>query len=147
MTSIQSHRLRTGVAAVALLLLGVKIGLALDPPKRFTQLLSTSETIVGEPIVYPTGAPAKITTGIVQMMPGDESGWHTHGVPLTGLILEGELTIDYGDKGKKTLQQGESIAEAISVPHNSKNTGSVPMKLFVVYIGAEGLPINVPIKK
>lgn len=138
-------RYRIGIGAIALFLLGAATALALAPP-RFMPLLSTSKTVMDEPIVYPQGAPAKLTTGIVTMPPGAETGWHTHGVPLTGLILEGELTVDYGDKGKRTYKEGQSLAEAINIPHNGKNTGIGPMRLFVVYIGAEGLPTSVPVK-
>ena len=138
-------RYRVGIGAIALFLLGAATALALAPP-RFMPLLSTSKTVMDEPIVYPQGAPAKLTTGIVTMPPGAETGWHTHGVPLTGLILEGELTVDYGDKGKRTYKEGQSLAEAINIPHNGKNTGIGPMRLFVVYIGAEGLPTSVPVK-
>jgi quercetin dioxygenase-like cupin family protein len=136
---------RIGIGAIALFLLGAATALALAPP-RFMPLLSTSKTVMDEPIVYPQGALAKLTTGIVTMPPGAETGWHTHGVPLTGLILEGELTVDYGDKGKRTYKEGQSLAEAINIPHNGKNTGIGPMRLFVVYIGAEGLPTSVPVK-
>ena len=139
-------RYRIGIGAIALFLLGAATALALAPP-RFMPLLSASKTVMDEPIVYPQGAPAKLTTGIVTMPPGAETGWHTHGVPLTGLILEGELTVDYGDKGKRTYKEGQSLAEAINIPHNGKNTGIGPMRLFVVYIGAEGLPTSVPVKQ
>ena len=138
-------RYRIGTGAIALFVFGAATALALAPP-RFMPLLSTSKTVMDEPIVYPQGAPAKLTTGIVTMPPGAETGWHTHGVPLTGLILEGELTVDYGDKGKRAYKEGQSLAEAINIPHNGKNTGSGPMRLFVVYIGAEGLPTSVPVK-
>ena len=137
-------RYRIGIGAT-LFVFGAATALALAPP-RFMPLLSTSKTVVDEPIVYPQGAPAKLATGIVTMPPGAETGWHTHGVPLTGLILEGELTVDYGDKGKRTYKEGQSLAEAINIPHNGKNTGSSPMRLFVVYIGAEGLPTSIPVK-
>jgi quercetin dioxygenase-like cupin family protein len=106
-------------------------------------LLSTGKTVMDEPIVYPTGAPAKITAAIVEMQPGAETGWHTHGVPLTGLILDGELTVDYGAKGTRTYKKGQSVAEAISIPHNGRNTGTGVMKLFVVYIGAEGIATSI----
>jgi len=139
-------RFRIGIGAIALFVLGAAAAFALAPPPRFMPLLSTGKTIMDEPIVYPTGAPAKLTTGIVTMAPGTETGWHTHGVPLTGLVLEGELTVDYGDKGKRTYKEGQSLAEAINIPHNGKNTGSGMMRLFVVYIGAEGLPTSVAVK-
>ena len=139
----------TLVAVLSLSMAGIGIGLAIarEPLQRFTPLLATSKTVMDETIVYPVGAPAKLTTGIVAMAPGDETGWHTHGVPVTGLILEGELTVDYADKGTRTFRQGESIAEAINVPHNGKNLGASVVKLFVVYAGAEGIPTTTPIKK
>jgi quercetin dioxygenase-like cupin family protein len=115
---------------------------------RFTPLLSTSKTILDETIVYPTSGPAKITDAIVALQPGEETGWHTHnGMPNTGIILEGELTVDYGDKGKKTFHQGDAIAEVMSIPHNGKNTGDGIMKLFVVYMGVEGVPVTVKQEK
>ncbi len=120
--------------------------IAREAAKRFTPLLSTGKTVMDETIVYPTGAPAKLTTGIVTMNPGDETGWHTHGVPVTGIVLEGALTVDYGDKGMKVFREGESIAEAISVPHNGKNLGTTPMRLFVVFIGTEGQETTRPVK-
>jgi quercetin dioxygenase-like cupin family protein len=67
--------------------------------------------------------------------PGAETGWHTHGVPLVGLILDGELTVDYGDKGQRTYKAGQSLAEAINIPHSGKNTGSGVMRLFAIYMG------------
>ena len=126
---------------------GITLGVtfAREPAKRFTMLLATSKTVMDEPIVYPSGT-AKLTNGIVTLDPGDETGWHTHGVPLTGFILEGDLTVDYGDKGTRTFHQGESIAEAINVPHNGKNLGTSPVRFFVVYAGAEGVPTLVPVK-
>lgn len=139
----------TLLGAGALFALGAATALALQPaPKpQFTELLSTSKTVMGEPIVYPTATPAKLTAGIVRMAPGAETGWHTHGVPLAGLILNGELTVDYGDKGQRTYKAGQAFAEAINIPHSGKNTGSGVMRLFVIYMGAEGLPNSVPAKR
>jgi quercetin dioxygenase-like cupin family protein len=139
----------TLLGAAVLFALGAATALALQPaPKpQFTELLSTGKTVMGEPIVYPKGTPAKLTAGIVTMAPGAETGWHTHGVPLVGLILDGELTVDYGDKGQRTYKAGQSLAEAINIPHSGKNTGSGVMRLFAIYMGAEGLPNSVPAKR
>ena len=125
--------------------MGLGLAVAREPLPRFMPLLATTKTVMDETIVYPTGAPAKLTTGIVALEPGAETGWHKHGVPLTGLVLEGELTVDYGDKGKRVFKEGESIAEAIEIPHNGRNTGPGLMRLFVVFVGAEGLPTSIPI--
>lgn len=139
-------RLRLKVGACAVFAAGLTFGVAIarEPLKKFTPLLATSKTVMDEPIVYPAGT-AKLTTGIVALEPGDETGWHTHGMPLTGIVLDGELTVDYGAKGTRTFTKGQSIAEAIAVPHNGKNTGTSVMRLFAVFIGAEGVPTVTPI--
>jgi len=147
MSILKGRHFRLGIIALGLFAAGAASTRALDATTRVTQLLSTGKTIMDEPIVYPTGAPAKLTTAIVEMAPGAETGWHTHGVPLTGLILDGELTVDYGAKGMRTYKKGESVAEAISIPHNGKNTGNGIMKLFVVYMGAEGIPTSIAAKR
>ena len=63
--------------------------------------------------------------------------WHQHEVPLFAYVLEGELTVDYGIKGKKTYHAGEAVLEAVGWPHNGTNTGAVPMKLVAVYMGSD----------
>jgi quercetin dioxygenase-like cupin family protein len=103
-------------------------------------ILSTGKTVTDEPIVYPTGAPAKITAVEITLEPGQQTGWHQHPVPLFGYILEGELTVDYGPFGKRTYRQGEGLAEAMNEAHNGRNTGTGVLKILAVFIGAEGVP-------
>lgn len=131
-------------AAVAAAFCAGGLAIAREPLPRFTPLFSTSKTVMDETIVYPTGAPAKLTGAIIALSPGDETGWHIHGAPLTGIVLEGELTVDYGARGKRTYRQGDAIAEAINVPHNGRNTGDGVMRLFAIFIGAEGLQATIP---
>jgi quercetin dioxygenase-like cupin family protein len=110
-----------------------------------TPLLATGKTIIGETIAYPAG-PAKVTAAIVIVPPGKETGWHIHQVPLFALILDGELTVDYGSKGVKTYRTGDSLLEAMNWPHNGMNKGAVPVRLLAVYMGAEGIPTATPAK-
>ncbi|MEZ5901066.1 MAG: cupin domain-containing protein [Hyphomicrobiaceae bacterium] len=113
---------------------------------HFEPLVASSETILGESFAYPSGKP-KITTGILSLEPGAETGWHTHGAPPTGIILDGELTVDYGEKGKRTYRKGDSLIETMATAHNGKNTGEGVMRLFVVFVGAEGITNTTPLKK
>jgi quercetin dioxygenase-like cupin family protein len=105
--------------------------------KLLTPLLQGGEDILGTPVEYPDG-PANVTAAEVTIPPGGETGWHEHEVPLFGHILEGELTVDYGTKGKKTYRAGDSFLEAVDWPHNGTNTGTVPMRLIAVYMGGGG---------
>lgn len=103
-----------------------------------TPLLSSGMTIIDQPIAYPEGTP-KVTAAIVTIPPGGETGWHLHEVPLFAYILEGEITLDYGAKGIKTMKAGDSLLEAMNWAHNGMNKGDAPLRILAVYMGAEGL--------
>jgi quercetin dioxygenase-like cupin family protein len=110
---------------------------ALYPAVR--NILSTGTTVTGEPIRYPSGAPALITAVEITLQPGQQTGWHTHPVPLLGYILEGELTVDYGPQGERVYRQGDALAEAMNQAHNGRKTGQNPVRILAVFMGMEGL--------
>ena len=105
-----------------------------------TSLLSTGQTVLSQPIAYPTQSPAKIVSAIVTMLPGEETGWHQHDVPMFGYILEGEVTVTYAGKGTHVYRQGDALMEAIDIPHNGRNTGKIPARILAVFMGAHGVP-------
>lgn len=110
------------------------------PAPTVEVLLSTTKTVIGQPISYPTESAAKVTAAIVTMQPGQSTGWHKHDVPLVGYMLEGEITVDYGpEHGKKVYGKGATLAEAIVEPHNGTATSSDPASILVVFVGAEGI--------
>ena len=106
---------------------------------KVVTLLSTRTTILGQPIAYPTTGPAEVTSLIVTMMPGEETGWHAHPVILYGYLLSGEVTVDYGTSGTRLYKSGEAFVEAIDTWHNGRNTGAEPVRILVVVAGAEGI--------
>lgn len=105
-------------------------------------LLQTEATIIGEQVIYPEG-PAQITVAIVTMQPGQSTGWHRHEVPLTAHLLEGELTVDYGDKGTRVYKAGDTLVEALGSSHNGQNTGAGIVRILAVFAGAVGVPNTV----
>jgi quercetin dioxygenase-like cupin family protein len=113
---------------------------------EITPLLATGETIIGQPFAYPAGK-AKVTALIVTVPPGGETGWHEHAVPLFAYVLDGALSVDYGDKGTRIYKTGDSLMEAMNWPHNGTNKGDVPVRILAVYIGAEGIPNATPVTK
>lgn len=106
--------------------------------QRVDTLFSGSETVVGERLVYPEPGRAKLTSVIVTMLPGETTGWHTHGVPLFAYMLEGELEVDYGEKGVRTYRKGDAFLEAMATAHNGTNKGAVPVRVMAVFMGADG---------
>lgn len=103
-----------------------------------TPVLQTSQTIIGQALVYPAGT-AEVTAVVITIAPGGETGWHLHAVPLFGYMLEGQLTVDYGDKGTHTYAVGDGLVEAMNWPHNGMNKGAIPVRILAVYTGAKGI--------
>jgi quercetin dioxygenase-like cupin family protein len=101
-------------------------------------LLSTGQNVVGETLRYPTSGPAHVTAAIVTLAPGEQTIVHRHGVPLFAYILDGELTVDYGEHGRRIYRAGDAFMEAMDVAHFGVNTGTQPVRLLAVYMGAEG---------
>ena len=129
-------------ALLAAALLAVPLAASAEEPAQYqnllTPLLSSGTTIIDQPIAYPAGTP-KVTAAIVTIPPGGQTGWHLHEVPLFAYILEGEITLDYGEKGIKTAKAGDSMLEAMNWAHNGMNKGDVPLRILAVYMGADGL--------
>ena len=94
-------------------------------------ILETDQTVIGQDITYPSGPP-KIISKIVTIPVGAETGPHIHEYPMFAYIMEGEVSVDYGEKGIKTFVKGESIVEAINYTHNGKNNGDKPTEILVV---------------
>lgn len=101
-------------------------------------LFSGSRTVMDEDIAYPATGKAHVNALIVVLAPGEKTVLHKHGVPTFIHILEGEVTVEYEGRGKRTFRQGESFLEAMNVTHAGMNTGNVPVKILAVYMGADG---------
>jgi quercetin dioxygenase-like cupin family protein len=115
-----------------------------DSGIRETPLLSTATTAMGEALHYPTAGPARVTAAIATLAPGARTVLHRHGVPLFAYVLDGEITVDYGDRGKRTYRQGDAVMETMDVPHFGTNTGAQPVRLLIVFMGAEGAANVIP---
>ena len=140
-----SFPLRAVPLLTCLLVALPSIGAAESYPAKI--ILATGTNVVGEPIVYPTSGPAKVTAAIVTMAPGEKTIVHEHGVPLFAYILEGELTVDYDDHGSRTYRKGDAFMEAMQVWHHGVNRTDAPVVLLAVYMGAEGSENVIPEKK
>jgi quercetin dioxygenase-like cupin family protein len=103
---------------------------------KAVELLVTETDVVGRPLSYPKDGQARVSAYIVTVQPGDHTAWHLHEVPVFVQVLEGELTVDYGDKGKKTFKTGDTFMEAVETRHEGLNTSAEPVRLLAVYMGS-----------
>ncbi len=99
-------------------------------------ILDTGKTIIGQDITYPLGTP-HITSKIVTIPVGAETGPHIHEFPLFAYVMKGEVTVEYGDQGTKKFVKGDALMEAIKFTHNGKNNGDEPTEILVVLISED----------
>lgn len=139
---------RQFAAAFAALAWIAVTGLASAEDKGYplVPLISSGTSVVGETIKYPTTGQANVTAAIITLAPGAATIEHEHGVPLFAYILDGELTVDYGAHGKRVYKKGDAFMEAMAVPHAGTNTGTAPVRILAVYMGAAGAKDTIPVQ-
>jgi quercetin dioxygenase-like cupin family protein len=120
------------------LIFGAVPALARDTYPPVEVLLQTDSSVIGEPLEYPGGTP-QITMAIVTMQPGQQTGVHRHDAPLAAYILEGEITVDYGDKGTRTYTKDDAFVEAFRSPHTGVNTGDGIARILAVFAGSDSV--------
>ncbi|MEZ5905975.1 MAG: cupin domain-containing protein [Geminicoccaceae bacterium] len=134
---MQRRMLWTAALAGALgLVVGIAVARTPYPPLEV--LLQGNRTVLDQAIAYPAGVP-EVTGAIVTMAPGQATGWHRHDAPLFAWVMEGEITVDYGSHGTRRYAAGDALLEAVGVAHDGTNTGDVPTRILVVFMGAEGV--------
>ena len=106
------------------------------PEISSVNILETNTTIIGQDISYPEGGPL-ITSKIITIPVGAETGNHIHEYPIFAFVMKGEVTVDYQNEGSKIYVEGDAIMEAIDFTHNGKNTGDGPTEILVVIMGEE----------
>lgn len=124
---------------------GTTLDGALESDERIVEVLETSETILGQPLSWPSG-PATMTSIVLTLEPGEETGLHYHEAPLYALVLDGELVVDYGEEGRRTYTEGVAFMEAQDIVHNGLNLTDEPVKILVLYMGAEGVENTVMVE-
>ena len=111
-------------------------------PDAVRTLLQATTNSVGQPITYPRDGTPEVTALLVEMAPGEETGWHSHPGPLLGYILSGELTVVQVTGEKRVVRAGEVSLESVGVIHNGRNDGSIPCRMIVFVVGLKDVPIT-----
>jgi len=114
------------------------------PAIKVTPLLRSSETVAGQPIVYPNVVDPEVTAVRVTIPPGAQTGWHRHPFPCYGYMLAGNLTVEM-EGGKSTaLTAGQALVESVNVLHNGRNTGTTPVEIVMFVTGEKDHTFTVP---
>jgi quercetin dioxygenase-like cupin family protein len=89
-------------------------------------------------VAYPKKVPAQVSSEIVTLEPGQETGWHRHRVPQYVYVMQGSMSVEYDAGVIKEYPAGTAYLEAQGVWHNATNKGDEPVRTLLVYLGAEG---------
>ncbi len=108
---------------------------------KVTPLVEAVTTPDGKPIVYPDGV-GKVTALVVELAPGASTGPHRHPMPVFGYIIDGEVTVESEGHPPRRFTTGQGFMET-TVWHNGVNTGTAPVRILALYLGAEGMPLVV----
>ena len=107
---------------------------------KATPILKGSSTVGGQKLEYPKTDKPEITSVLLELEPGGESGRHMHPYPTHVYVLAGTLTVEMEDGSRHEYQTGKGFLETTNTWHNGKNLGETPLKVLVVFVGEEGKP-------
>lgn len=99
-------------------------------------LEQSPKTILGQDFKYPVGQPL-IKAFNIEIPAGKKTSLHKHAIPLFVYVVTGELQVDYGSRGTKTIKSGTSYIEAIEWCHIGMAAGKSPVKIIGVYLGEQ----------
>ena len=92
-------------------------------------LARTTTNSIGQPIEYPRDGTPEVTALLVEMAPGEETGWHSASRSAARLHPRGR-TDGLSGHGRETRGRapGEVSLESVDVVHNGVNEGAVPLQ-------------------
>jgi quercetin dioxygenase-like cupin family protein len=103
-----------------------------------TQLLSTTVTSSGQPIVLPQ-KDAQIIVSTYDVVPGATLPVHKHPYPRYAYVLSGDLRVTNRETGRSdTYKTGDFILESVGQWHTGTNIGDEPVKLLVIDMVEKG---------
>ena len=128
------------IPATAIVTLATSLSLPLAAQTSFdtTPVLTASRTITGQPLRLSKIRSPEVSSVLVEIMPGGESGRHKHPVSPHIYVIEGVVTIEFDGGKRKTFSAGEGFLEAVDTWHNARNLGKKPVKMLVVFFGEKG---------
>jgi quercetin dioxygenase-like cupin family protein len=89
--------------------------------------------------------PARVTTRILTMKPGEALPWHYHPGYAFNVVKSGTLTVDDGCGGVETLTAGQGFEEMDGRVHRGKNIGTTDVVVYDTFITVDGKPTTITI--
>lgn len=136
-------RWKLAVLGLALLLVPAAAPAAEEAKVTVTELLSATQTSIGQPLVLPAKDAQVIFSEFV-IAPGAVLPVHKHPFPRYAYVLEGELRVSRpGHDEAFDYRAGEVVIEMVDEWHYGTNIGDTPLRLLVIDQIEAGSPVTV----
>ena len=94
-----------------------------------------------------TGVPGReVVVELAEIAPGVSAGKHRHNATEIGYVVEGSGVLMVDGEAPRPFKTGDSYHIAFGKPHDATNTGTTPLKVFVVWVAEKGKRLAVPVK-
>lgn len=138
-----SNRINVGKIATALIaacciILTFRMPAIAQRAATLIPVLKASATISGQPIVFVKTDNPEVTSTLLILEAGGETGKHYHPTSSFNYVLEGVITIEFEDGKQREFKAGEAYMETVNTLHNARNLGDVPTKLIVATFSEKG---------
>ena len=114
-----------------LALLAAPTGLAETPAVTSKVIVSTTTTVLGQPLALPTRDP-ELKVTLMEIAPGTTLPRHQHPWSRYAYVLAGDITVVFDSGLTKHYHAGDFIVEGVKAWHYGQNSGSVPVRLLVI---------------
>lgn len=104
-----------------------------------TVLRGQQLTVLDQEIAYPTGKKARVSSEVVELQPGQQTGWLKQRTPTFVYVLAGTWSEEYDAGVSKEFATGTGFMQAQGVWHNGSNKGQDVARVLVVNLGAKGV--------
>ena len=103
-----------------------------------TPILQSGATVSGASLAYPKTDSPELTAMRLDIGPGGETGRHMHPYPTLVYVLEGAIEVEMDGGMAQSYKAGDSFLMVVNTWTNAKNSGTVPAKVLVVFVGVRG---------
>jgi len=109
----------------------------------FSQNPGVQRTIVNRADVSVPGREAVIAR--TEVAPGASVGRHRHPGEEVSYVIEGEAEVLVEGRPPAKVKAGEGFIIPNGATHDARNTGTIPLKLAVVFLVEKGKPLTTPV--
>ena len=110
-------------------------------PISSKEILNTTTSWDGDPIIYPDGDP-EIKGIIIELQEGVDTGFHCHPIPNLAYMLAGQIEVEVFEGPKQVFKKGDAFEEVIHTWHKGRVLKG-PAKIVVFYVGEVDTPITI----